>query len=65
MLGKEISYFVKLLASFIVSVLVLEILVRSIVLILICVSVLGISEYSKSHFLVSFIRIYAGEKLHG
>lgn len=48
MLGKEISYFVKLLASVIVSVLVLEILVCNIIMLLICVSVRVISEYREN-----------------
>lgn len=54
MLGKEIGYFVKLLASVIVSVFVLEILVCNIIQLLICVSVSVMSEYLKNLILGYF-----------
>lgn len=48
MLGKEISYFVKLFAYFILSVFILEILVRGIILILNFKSP-GYAVHSESH----------------
>lgn len=67
MLGKEITYFVKILASFIISVFILEILVRGIILILIPqISWIVDTLCTRIVFeLLHLILLYAGEKLHG